>query len=87
MTMRWRDQGVAELADALPGAGPVEDVPCLLERRPARCARFTASTERGPLVVWAAATEWEDRALFASCSFLASETPFPAACNGAFSLP
>jgi hypothetical protein len=87
VTMRWSDQGVAELADALPGAGPVEEVPCLLETRPARCSRFTAPTARGPLVVWAAATEWKDRALFASCSFLASETPFPAACNGAFSLP
>lgn len=87
VTVRWRDQGVAELADALPGAGPVEEVPCLLEGRPARCSRFTAPTPRGPLVVWAAAMEWEDRALFASCSFLASETPFPAVCNGAFSLP
>ena len=87
VTARWRDQGVAELADALPGAGPVEEVSCRLEARPARCSRFTAPTARGPLVVWAAATEWEDRALFASCSFLASEAPFPAVCNGAFSLP
>jgi hypothetical protein len=87
VTARWRDQGVAELADALPGAGPVEEVPCRLEGQPARCARFTAPTEQGPLRVWVAAMEWEDRALYASCGFLASEAPFPAVCNGAFSLP
>ncbi|NMO20354.1 hypothetical protein HPC49_31600 [Pyxidicoccus fallax] len=87
VTARWRDQGVAELAEALPGSGPVEEVPCRLEGQPARCSRFTAPTARGPLVVWAAATEWEDRALYASCSFPQSEAPFPAACNGAFSLP
>lgn len=87
VTARWKDQSVAELVDTLPAAGPVEEVPCLLEARPARCSRFTAPTARGPLVVWAASTEWEARALFASCSFLASEAPFPAACNGAFSLP
>jgi hypothetical protein len=87
VTARWRGQGVAELAEALPGAGPVEEVPCRLENQPTRCARFTAPTEHGPLVVWAAAVEWEDRALFASCIFPAAEAPFPAVCNGAFSLP
>ncbi|WP_163997757.1 hypothetical protein [Pyxidicoccus caerfyrddinensis] len=87
VTARWRDQGVAELAEALPGAGPVEEVPCRLEHQPTGCLRFTAPTAHGPLVVWAAAVEWEDRALFASCSFLSSEATFPAACNGAFSLP
>lgn len=87
VTARWRDQGVAELAESLPGAGPVEEVACRLENLPARCSRFTAPTANGPLVVWAAAVEWQDRALFASCSFLASEPPFPAACNGAFVLP
>ena len=87
VTVLWRDHGVAELAEALPGSGPVEEVPCRLEGLPARCSRFTAPTGRGPLVVWAAATEWRDRALYASCSFLASDAPFPAVCNGAFSLP
>ena len=87
VTARWRQQGVAELADSLPGSGPVEEVPCRLENRPARCSRFTAPTANGPLVVWVAAVEWEGRALFASCSFLSSEAPFPPACNGAFSLP
>jgi hypothetical protein len=78
---------VAELAESLPGSSPVEEVPCRLEGLSARCSRFTAPSDAGPLVVWAAAVEWEDRALFAACSFLSSEAPFPAACNGAFSLP
>ncbi|MCP3136258.1 hypothetical protein [Pyxidicoccus xibeiensis] len=87
VTRRWQLQSVEELAEALPGSGPVEEVPCLLESQRVRCTRFTAPTARGPLEVWSAAVEWEDRALFASCSFLSSETPFPAVCNGAFSLP
>jgi|GEM_PF-2088519 len=88
VTVRWRDQSVAELRAALPGASPVEEVECLLEERPARCQRFTAPSARGPLVVWAGAMQWDDRALFAACSFLASAEPaFPAVCNGAFSVP
>lgn len=87
VTASWKEQSVAELAESLPGASPVEEVPCRLEDLPARCSRFTAPSDAGPLTVWAAAVEWEDRALFAACSFLSSEAPFPAACNGAFSLP
>ncbi|MCK8499073.1 MULTISPECIES: hypothetical protein [Myxococcus] len=88
VTVRWRDQSVSELRAALPGAGPVKEVACLLEQQPARCLRFTAPTSRGPLVVWAGATHWDDRAVFAACSFLESEEPaFPAVCNGAFSVP
>lgn len=87
VTAQWRTQSVAELAESLPGSSPVEEVPCRLEGLSARCSRFTAPSDAGPLVVWAAAVEWEDRALFAACSFLSSEAPFPAACNGAFSLP
>ncbi|AGC41928.1 lipoprotein [Myxococcus stipitatus DSM 14675] len=88
VTERWRDQGVSELREALPGAGPVEEVACRLEQLPARCLRFTAPSARGPLVVWVGAVEWKDRALFASCGFLAKSAPgFPAVCNGAFSLP
>ncbi|WXH29070.1 hypothetical protein WA016_03018 [Myxococcus stipitatus] len=88
VTERWRDQGVAELRDALSGAGPVEEVACRLEQLPARCLRFTAPSARGPLVVWVGAVQWEDRALFAACGFLAeSEPDFPSVCNGAFSLP
>ncbi|MFP2926506.1 hypothetical protein ACLESO_15055 [Pyxidicoccus sp. 3LG] len=87
VTRRWKDLSVEELAAALPGSGPVEEVACRVEELPARCSRFTAPSARGTLEVWSAAVEWEDRALFASCSFLSSEAPFPAVCNGAFSLP
>ncbi|WIG94635.1 hypothetical protein [Myxococcus sp. SDU36] len=87
VTERWRSRSVAELVDSLPGAGPVEEVPCRLENLDTRCARFTVPSPEGPLRVWAAAVTWEDRALFAACSHLASEPPYPAVCNGAFSLP
>lgn len=87
VTEHWRSQSVAELVDALPGAGPVEEVPCRLERLDTRCARFTVPSPEGPLLVWAAAVTWEDRALFAACSHRASEPPYPAVCNGAFTLP
>jgi hypothetical protein len=87
VTERWGERSVAELAESLPGSSAVEEVPCELEGLPARCSRFTAPSDAGPVVVWAATAEWKDRALFAACSFLSSESPFPAACNGAFSLP
>ncbi|MFP2959840.1 hypothetical protein ACLEPN_18905 [Myxococcus sp. 1LA] len=87
VTERWRSRSVAELVDALPGAGPVEEVPCRLENLDTRCARFTVPSPEGALLVWAAAVTWEDRALFAACSHLASESPYPAVCNGAFTLP
>ncbi|NTX64346.1 hypothetical protein HUA74_27190 [Myxococcus sp. CA051A] len=88
VTARWRDQSVAELRAALPGSSAVEEVACLLEERPSRCMRFTAPSPRGPVVVWTGAMQWDDRALFAACSFLASAEPaFPAVCNGAFSVP
>ncbi|MCE9669085.1 hypothetical protein LY474_14830 [Myxococcus stipitatus] len=88
VTERWLAQSLAELREALPGVGPVEEVSCRLEQRFTRCARFTLPSEKGPLVVWAGAVEWEDRALFAACSFPPELEPaFPAVCNGAFSRP
>ncbi|WNZ62890.1 hypothetical protein QEG98_03480 [Myxococcus sp. MxC21-1] len=79
--------GATVVEEALPGAGPVEEVPCRLENLDTRCARFMVPSSEGPLLVWAAAVTWEDRALFAACSHRASEPPYPAVCNGAFTLP
>ena len=87
VTARWRSRSVEELWESLPGAGEVEEVPCRLENLDTRCSRFTVSAPEGALRVWAAAVQWENRALFAACSHPASETPFPAVCNGAFTLP
>jgi len=87
VTSWWRARSVEALQEALPGAGPVEEVPCRLEQLSTRCERFTVSSPEGPLVVWTAAVAWEGHALFAACSHLASERPFPAVCNGAFTLP
>ncbi|AKQ69507.1 putative lipoprotein [Myxococcus hansupus] len=87
VTARWRSRSVEALWESLPGAGAVEEVSCQLENLDTRCSRFTVPAPEGALVVWAAAVEWEDRALFAACSHRASEAPFPAVCNGAFTLP
>ncbi|MCP3101044.1 hypothetical protein LZ198_19395 [Myxococcus sp. K15C18031901] len=88
VTERWLAQSLAELRESLPGAGPVEEVSCRLEQLFTRCARFTVPSEKGPLVVWAGAVEWVDRALFAACAFPpALEPAFPSVCNGAFSRP
>ncbi len=86
-TSRWRARSVEALREALPGAGPVEEVPCRLENLDTRCERFTVPSPEGPLVVWTAAVEWEGRGLFAACSHRASALPYPAVCNGAFTLP
>ncbi|MBJ6760236.1 hypothetical protein JGU66_05640 [Myxococcaceae bacterium JPH2] len=81
---RWRDQSVAELHDALPGSGPVEEVDCRLEVRPTRCFRFTTPGPQGARVLWAAEVTWQGGALFAACDFPSSAPGFPAACNGVF---
>ncbi|CAM3612837.1 hypothetical protein [Corallococcus soli] len=83
---RWRDQSVEELRDALPGAGPVEVRDCYLEGVATRCARFTAPSPDGggDIVVWTGGVDWQGRGLFAACSLLAKDSPFPASCNGVF---
>ncbi len=87
VTARWRARSVEELWESLPGAGGVDEVPCRLENVDTRCSRFTVPAPEGALLVWAAAVDWEEWALFAACSHLASEAPYPAVCNGAFTLP
>jgi hypothetical protein len=84
---RWREQTVVELQETLPGAGPVERVPCVLEGVETQCARVRAPGERGEQVSWVAAVGKWQHGVLVLCSGLAGEASFPAACNEALTLP
>ena len=84
---RWREQTVVELRDTLPGASPVERVPCVLEGVTTSCARVRVPGERGEQVTWVAAVGKWARGVLVMCSALSGEASFPAACNEALTLP
>ncbi|XXF77587.1 hypothetical protein P2318_31725 [Myxococcaceae bacterium GXIMD 01537] len=84
---RWREQTVAELQDTLPGAGPVERAACTLEGLPTACAVLRAPGEDGEQLSWVAAVPQWNRGLLVVCSFPASGSTFPAACNDALGVP